>query len=44
MTRQILNPHAELKILRNARMLEIEAGILKRVRHRVGLAAPLPIG
>ena len=41
--RQILQPHRQLQILRNPRMLHIEPRMLKRVRHRVVLPAPLPL-
>ena len=43
MARQVLNAHAELKILGDARMLNVEARVLKRVRHGVVFAAPLPM-
>ena len=43
MARQILNPHGQFEILGDARMANIETGVLKGVRHGVGLAAPLPL-
>src|SRR3979411_1588168 len=42
-TRKVLNPHAQLKIFGDAWVLDIEAGILEGVGHRIVLAAPLPI-
>ncbi|HXO43741.1 MAG TPA: hypothetical protein VN999_20000, partial [Thermoanaerobaculia bacterium] len=43
MPRQVLYPHAQLKVLRDARMMDIEARIAKRVRHRIVRAAPLKV-
>ena len=43
MPRQVLNAHGKLKILGNARMLNIETSVEKRMRHRIRLAAPLPL-
>ena len=42
-TRQILNSHAELKILGDARMPDVEACIMEGMCHCVRLAAPLPL-
>ena len=42
-TGQILNAHAQLQILGDARMLDVEARVPEGVRHGVVLAAPLPV-
>ena len=40
---QILNPHTQLKVFRDARVFKVEACVVEGVRHRVCLAAPLPL-
>src|SRR5260370_26344055 len=43
MSRKTLNPHGKFKVFRDARMLDIETSIAEGMRHRVGLASPLPM-
>src|SRR5665213_1597675 len=43
MTWQVLQAHTEFEVLGDARMLEVKPCILERMRHRIGLAAPLPL-
>ena len=43
MTRQVLDAHAQLEIPGDARMANVETRVLKRMRHGVVLAAPLPM-
>src|SRR5665213_3464651 len=43
MTRQVLQAHTEFEVLGDARVLEVEPSILKRMCHRIGLTAPLPL-
>ncbi len=41
MSREVLNPHTQLQVLRDTWMLYIEPGVLERARHRI--VRPLPL-
>ena len=41
--RQVSNPHRELDVFGDTRMANVEACMMKGVRHRIGLAAPFPL-
>jgi hypothetical protein len=43
MARQVLNSHRQLKVFSNARMPDVEAGMMKGVGRRICFAAPLPL-
>ena len=43
MARQVLNTHAEFEVFSDARMLQVETGIMERMRHRVGRPPPLEV-
>ena len=43
MARQVLHAQAQVEIARDARMTDVEAGLIEVARHGVVFAAPLPV-
>src|SRR5258708_28666236 len=43
MARKVLKAHTEFEVFCDAWVLEVEPRTLERMRHRIGLAAPLPL-